>query len=194
MTNEKKYLKRLRKALKSIPTSEREEILSDYKEHFDAGRADGKTDGNIAAGLGDPLEIASEHLASRSQIQEAGAKARYRRSGSWPRALLVTMALIVFNLIFIVGPFVGLVGGMVGLWAASVSPAFVGGRMMLASNATVVSSGMENASWYFAALGMVALAFFLVALMILLSRVFIWLVSKYTKLNIRVALGARRSA
>lgn len=55
---EQRFLTELEAALTQVRESDRREILSDMKEYFASGRADGKTDAEIAQGLGQPSEIA----------------------------------------------------------------------------------------------------------------------------------------
>ncbi|MBU5488257.1 DUF1700 domain-containing protein [Clostridium sp. MSJ-8] len=55
------FLRIIEEGLEDFPTSERNDILYDYEEHFTYGRADGKTDEEIIAELGDPYEIVNQY-------------------------------------------------------------------------------------------------------------------------------------
>ncbi|PKL60493.1 MAG: hypothetical protein CVV33_02415, partial [Methanomicrobiales archaeon HGW-Methanomicrobiales-4] len=57
------YLKKLSHSLVSLPDSERKDILADYDEHFQMGIADGRTEAEIAAALGEPRSIGREYAA-----------------------------------------------------------------------------------------------------------------------------------
>jgi uncharacterized membrane protein len=61
------YLSRLEGCLKEkgIPDGEIPDILSIYGEHFTAGAEEGKTEEEIAARLGDPVQIAMEYLEDK---------------------------------------------------------------------------------------------------------------------------------
>lgn len=62
---EKQFLYELELALATLPTDERNDILSDIKEYFTNGREDGKADSEIATSLGSPKEIAQELLENQ---------------------------------------------------------------------------------------------------------------------------------
>ncbi|SDN44898.1 Protein of unknown function [Psychrobacillus sp. OK028] len=67
---EQQFLNELELALTRLPAEERNDILSDIKEHFSNGREDGKSDSEIAASLGSPNEIAKELSENQVQIPE----------------------------------------------------------------------------------------------------------------------------
>lgn len=56
--SEQQFIEKLVAALQTLRSEDRQEIVSDMKEYFANGRADGKTDQEIASGLGAPEEIA----------------------------------------------------------------------------------------------------------------------------------------
>ena len=57
------FIRKLREGLKKLPSSLVDDIVSDYEEHFEMGLSQGKDEGSIASGLGDPGEIAKEYLS-----------------------------------------------------------------------------------------------------------------------------------
>ena len=61
---ENQFLQELERALKQLPQEERNDILQDIREYFANGKADGKTDSEIAAELGSPKAIANELIES----------------------------------------------------------------------------------------------------------------------------------
>lgn len=61
---ENQFLQELETALKQLPQEERNDILQDIREYFTNGKADGKTDNEIAAELASPEAIANELLES----------------------------------------------------------------------------------------------------------------------------------
>lgn len=52
----------LYQALLYLSAKERQEIMQDYEEHFDAGQEQGKAEEEICRALGDPKEIAQTYL------------------------------------------------------------------------------------------------------------------------------------
>lgn len=61
---ENQFLQELETALKRLPKEEQNDILQDIREYFANGKADGKTDSEIADELGSPQEIADELIES----------------------------------------------------------------------------------------------------------------------------------
>lgn len=60
--NKEQFLTTLNEALSPLSRSEREDILSDYIEHFRAGQENGKTPEEVAEALGDPSELARAYI------------------------------------------------------------------------------------------------------------------------------------
>ncbi|RLQ91460.1 DUF4097 family beta strand repeat-containing protein [Planomicrobium sp. Y74] len=61
---EQQFLQQLEQALERLPAEERNDILQDIREYFANGRADGKSDSDIALELGSPDAIAKELVDS----------------------------------------------------------------------------------------------------------------------------------
>lgn len=56
------FLNTLYRELLYLAAKERQEIMQDYEEHFEAGLEQGKTEEEICRSLGDPKEIAQTYL------------------------------------------------------------------------------------------------------------------------------------
>lgn len=107
------YLQALEHALGRMSAGEKAEIASDFREHFLAGRAAGKTDAEIAAGLGDPVQVgrmyraenavAGLQTANRPQnvLRMLGAVLRYKLLGGLGIACLYAAALILALTLFV---------------------------------------------------------------------------------------------
>ena len=67
--SEQEFIRQLQEALSRLPERERQEILDDYREYFRDGAEAGRSEADIAAGLGDPRQLARE-LAARHHIQQ----------------------------------------------------------------------------------------------------------------------------
>ncbi|MGE5509013.1 MAG: HAAS signaling domain-containing protein [Chitinophagales bacterium] len=108
------FLVELEQSLSGFPAGEKREILSDYEEHFRMGLAEGKTEEEIAASLGPPKTIAkgfrAEYLVEQAKTDKS--------AGNIMRAILAVISLSFFNLVVVLGPFMALVGVLIGLWAA----------------------------------------------------------------------------
>lgn len=58
------FLQHLKVHLQPLPAAEREDILADFEEHFQAGAESGKTEEQICAELGNPYTCALQYLRS----------------------------------------------------------------------------------------------------------------------------------
>ena len=56
MRNE--FIKRLKAGLKGMPQDAIDDIVADYEEHFEAGLAEGRSEEEVAAALGNPSRLA----------------------------------------------------------------------------------------------------------------------------------------
>ncbi|WP_044640978.1 DUF1700 domain-containing protein [Risungbinella massiliensis] len=99
-----KFFAELEDQLRKLPKIEQEEILADYEEHFEHGRLKGRTEHEIATGLGSPKKIARELMADY-HIGQA------KENQSYPslfRAFYTSIGLGFFNLVFLLGPFIAM--------------------------------------------------------------------------------------
>lgn len=120
--NKSEFLKELSSLLSSLPSDERQEILFDYEEHFSVGKENGKTEDEIIKSLGSPRSIAKQYNASYIVTQ-----AEINPSPSnMTKAVFATLALGFFNLVFVLGPFLGVVGVLIGLFGASIGMTLAG--------------------------------------------------------------------
>ncbi|WFD11494.1 HAAS signaling domain-containing protein [Tepidibacter hydrothermalis] len=113
--NKKEFIDILKNQLYGLPKEDIDEILYDYEEHFSVGLGRGKLEDEISKELGDPKKIAKSYKA-HIVIENA-------QNNPTPtnivKAVIATIALGLFNLIFVLGPFIGLVGVLIGLFGAA---------------------------------------------------------------------------
>jgi len=93
--NSVEYIKRLEKGLRKLKPIEREEYLQDYREHFQEGLRQGKTEDQISRDLGNPDKIAKLILAEHN-IRMLDDKPKSR---SIFTAIMSIIGLGFFNLI-----------------------------------------------------------------------------------------------
>jgi uncharacterized membrane protein len=111
------FLKQLNSSLNRLSFDERQDILQDYEEHFSIGLEEGKTEEQIATSLGSPNQIAKELLAEyHLEKVEASANA-----ANIIRAVWAAIGLGFFNLVIVLGPFIGLIGVVFAGWAAGIA-------------------------------------------------------------------------
>jgi len=115
---EKDFMTILRSNLKGLSSEDKDEILSDYVEHFRNGKEDGKTEEEMSKSLGNPAQIGK---VSRAEFLVNRADDNTNNIAFIFKAIIASVSLSFFNLIFVLGPYLGLVGVLIGLWAAAIS-------------------------------------------------------------------------
>ncbi|MGG1664175.1 HAAS signaling domain-containing protein [Brevibacillus sp. NRS-1366] len=113
----REFMDELGTLLGGLPDKERLDILADYTEHFLMGVKQGKSEHEIAEGLGSPKLLAKELLAGY-RIDQAQSNASI---GNMTRAIIATISLGFFNVVFVLGPFMGLIGVLIAFYAVSFS-------------------------------------------------------------------------
>ncbi len=182
------FLTTMGKILGKLDPEERKDILADYTEHFYSGLEEGKTEEEITRSLGNPVMLAKAQIAE-SMINRAESD---RTPGNIVQAVLATVSLSLFNIIFIIGPFFGLLGGLIGLWAGAVSLSISGiatlGGLIFSSfvREQVAISGISIWFYIFAGIGASALGALATIGMWFLSKGFAGATLKYIKLNISI--------
>lgn len=127
------FIRELDSLLTSLPDKERLDILADYTEHFLIGIDNGKSEHEIAEGLGSPKMIAKEIIAGY-HIHQAESDTSIENV---TRALIATVSLGFFNLVFVLGPFFGFIGVLIGLYATSIA-------LILSPVGLVINYGMPR--------------------------------------------------
>lgn len=61
--NKEEFLRKIRSALQGLTPTEIDEILADYRNHFDESAANDRSEEATAAALGDPVWLGQEHVA-----------------------------------------------------------------------------------------------------------------------------------
>jgi uncharacterized membrane protein len=111
------FLDKLEYLLSRVPEQDRKEMLYDYQEHFEIGLANGRSQAELIAELGDPHLIARDLLAD----YRIGRAEKDKTPSNMGRAIVATISLSFFNLVFILGPVAGLFGAYIALCAVSFS-------------------------------------------------------------------------
>jgi uncharacterized membrane protein len=103
------FLAALRANLRGLPAAAIEDIVSDYASHFDAGKAAGREETEIAAALGDPARLARELRAEaglrrwdeeHSASAAAGAVLAILSLGAIDLLILLPILLVLLSVIF----------------------------------------------------------------------------------------------
>ncbi|MES3021100.1 MAG: DUF1700 domain-containing protein [Pseudomonadota bacterium] len=130
--NSHEYLGAIRRALSDLPADALADIVLDLERHFIDGKAQGRSEADLSAGLGPPREMAAEIRASL-RLEQAKQSGSLRNFGRLLRALL---GMFSFNLLVAIP---ALVVPLLIVTFFSVSIAFgVAGLSYLASGITGV--------------------------------------------------------
>lgn len=119
------FLAELERHLNKLPKQELEDILRDYEEYFQNALSDGKTEQEIAKSLGSPKQLAKELLATHyiEEVEKSDSALNIAR------AIWAAVGLGFLNIIFILGPFIGIVATVASLWFSAfifiITPLFV---------------------------------------------------------------------
>lgn len=191
------FLKTLEVQLKGIRAEDRQEILYDYAEHFRNGLEEGKTEEEIADALGNPKTLAKQFKAS-FMVEQAKDTAS---TGNVFRAVVAVISLGFFNLVFVLGPFLGILGVLLGLFAASAAVIISGVAVFFGVIAHPILGAYLHIPSYLLdnIIGSIALGTGLIALGLLMSigvcflARFLYLGTvKYLQMNIRIISGRRK--
>lgn len=188
------FIKALEAQLEGIPAADKSDILYDYEEHFRMGMEQGKNEEQVAEALGNPKTIGKQFRATVA-VQQAQTSAS---TGNILRAVVAVISLGFFNLVFVLGPFMGVVGVLIGIFAAA-------GAFVVAGLAVLVSAVASPLIGPFLGLpsfllsnhiGLIALSLGFTSLGLLLfigcfylAKLFYRLTVMYLKMNIRIING-----
>ncbi|WP_433745877.1 DUF1700 domain-containing protein [Falsibacillus pallidus] len=181
------FLAKLENLLGKLPESERREMLYDYEEHFEIGLSNGRTEKEIMEELGDPHVIARDLLADYRIF-----KAEETRSvTNIFQAATAAVSLSFFNLVFILGPLIGLAG----VYAALCAVALVLTISPFALLGSSLFNGFENIVLnLFASLALFSLGLLLCIGMIYVGKFFYRVILTYIKFNVRLVKGKGEKA
>lgn len=186
------YLSSLRSYLKGLPEDEIREILLDYEEHFAIGRDKGKTDEEIVVELGAPNEVADSIRQTLGKEQDNSVKQPPSPGNmDGTRKILILILLIGLNLVFVLGPFLGIVGFLFGIFAAGVGISIGGAAMLLGFPFTFFIPGFQPGIITVIAfgIGLIALGVLMVVLGVVLTKLLFKLTSAYLAWNRRLVNG-----
>lgn len=113
------YLDALKSHLAPLPQEEINDILRDQEEYIRDAVSAGRAEADVIQGLGDAKAFANSLTAGmKIEKAEQSESLKLKISGTFS-AILAILALAPLNLIFVLGPFLGLVGVLCGGWAAA---------------------------------------------------------------------------
>lgn len=180
------FLESLWKLLSPIPEQQRREIMVDYEEHFRQSIQHGQSEEEAAAELGDPKLIAKELLLGY-RVEQA-----VKHNGGIThvsRAVFASVGMGFFNLVFVLGPFIGLLGVLVALWATSLA---LGLSSIVAIYDGLIGDSFNLIQGIFVAITLIALGMLFGAFSHWLTRGVSKMTLRYLKFNSRVIRGRNK--
>jgi uncharacterized membrane protein len=167
------FMARLMEGLRGMPPTAQAEIIADYNNHFNEGAAAGRSEADVAAGLGDPGRLARELRAEaglrrweEQRTASAGASAVFAVLGLGAIDILILLPILmgvgsaIFGVgiaviaiffaggvVFAAGPFSGLPGGAGAAVLAGIG--MMAGAASLGAVLSIITIGLVNALvWY----------------------------------------------
>ena len=187
--NRDDFLRQLRQNLYGLSEDEINDIILDYEEHFQIGLSKGKSEEEISYELGNPRDIAKNYInqSSGTYKEEPGSISHNDDA----RRLLLLILLGLFNLIIVLGPYLGVLGIVLGIFGLGVGLFFAGiGILFGVPFVALGSIGQFHILTVFAfSIGFVGLGILCVLLGIYLSKLIYKLTVKYINWNIDVING-----
>ena len=185
--NKVEFLRRLSKTLDNIPAVEKNDILFDYEEHFNIGMEAGRTEEEIAQSLGDPY-ILSKQINVNYMINKAEKTAT---AGNVLKAVLASVGLGFFNLVFVLGPFLGLVGVLIGIWGVSLGLTFSGIILFIATIFRpmlpfIINIPVSFFTSIFLSIGLTSLGLLITIGCYYLTKSFHKITVRYLKMNLQI--------
>ncbi|GGA78291.1 HAAS signaling domain-containing protein [Ornithinibacillus halotolerans] len=185
--NKAQFLEKLDNSLKRLPSSEREDIIQDFYEHFEVGMSEGKSEQEIAKALGNPQQIGKEMVANYrlEQVEETAT------TGNVLRAVWAVIGLGFFNLVIVLGPFIALAAIVFSGWVGGLG--FILTPILYVINVVIYPEIFTFYDLFFAIM-LSGVGIFIAIGMYYVTR---WLMKgfvKYLNFNVRMVKGGMGNA
>lgn len=162
------FIKRLKAGLKGMPQDDIADIAADYEAHFDAGIAEGRSEEEVAAALGNPARLARE-LRFEAGFQNWHSERS--PSSAWS-AILAFMGLATIDILILMPIVLPIIGVVFGLFVAVLACFIAGGFILIAG-----PFGGFPGGWMVAILAGLGTMSASVAFGALLTLVSIWIIN-----------------
>ncbi len=191
--NKKQFIDQLTVNLRGVPKEDRLDIISDFDEHFKIGMEKGRTEDELSDSLGNPKTLAKQLNASVL----VGHAEKTTSASNITRAVFATLGLGFFNLIFVLGPFIGIVAVLFSLFAVAVAIAASGITILFATIfgplfPEFVGIIVNPAVGIFGSIGVTCFGILFFVGDIFLAKALYRVFIKYIKFNSRVIKGREK--
>lgn len=185
--NRAHFMAQLRDGLAGLHHSDIDDIVADYESHFSDGAADGRTQEEVAAALGDPVRLARELRA------EIGFRRweENRSAGNFLGVVLALLGLATIDFIILL-PFLCFLAALFFGLAVACLGMVVGGAFLMFNllwGGVMGNTGMQ----LLVALGLISGAVGGGALLLLLMDIIAKLLIRYARLHFRLFDSANKS-
>jgi uncharacterized membrane protein len=179
----------------TLPPGELSDIISDYTEHFRMGKAEGRSEEELFCSLGSPEDVSREiraaHLVKKAEDVTSCRNILH--------AVLATIGLGLFNLVFVLFPFIILVLLLLVVFIVGIAFVVCGpvaGVFALLQLAGIPAFAiwLSPAAGIFFSTGITTLGLLLVIGDYFLARFFYRIGIRYLKWNIGVITGTETLA
>ena len=192
--NKQEFLAILRANLYGMDVNTVKDILYDYEEHFRIGLENNKTEEEISKALGNPVQIANAYKAD-GFIKKAEISPR---PYNMFKAILAGISLGLFNLVFVVGLYAGIIGIVIGLGGMSLGISFAGIVMIINAFFALpyvsipfnLSIGLGKLACFISGIGLLSLGLLLLILTVFISRLILQVTISYIKANVELVKKA----
>ena len=190
------FIKNLRNELFGIPMVDIEDIIRDQEEMINDALKAGRTEESIVQSFGDPKELARS-LKAEIKIEKANDE---KKLGKQVRGVFgavgALLVLAPFNLIFVLGPFLAVLGVTFAGWTLAVG---MGGVAVLLLGAFLLEFLFIGAaltvqlSTFFTFLGCIGLAALFIVGMYYITKIVFKLILSYLKWNLNFIQNQART-
>lgn len=191
------FLKQLERLLRSMPEAERKDVLYDYEEHIQIAVENGLDEEKVIESLGTPESIAKQYRVKKyiDKAETTGS------TTSVFRAILATVGLGFFNIVFILGPFLAVCGILLAIAAVAVAVVIAGAGLIIGGLFPQLINGMDiqllaaevhgnlTAGMLFGGVGTMCLGGLMGIGSVGMTKGFMTMTIKYLKLNINIIRG-----
>lgn len=182
------YLNILRAQLKRLPQSQLDDIIGDFEELFREGVAAGRTEEQVAQGLGPASQVAATLLAETKISSIDRAQSTPDKARGLLGALVAVAALAPLNFLVLFGPFL--------VTASMVAAFYATGVALAGTSLGIVGLGftmyMADGSWMpslpliLSALGLLFASLFGIGILTVMTSVFFKITVSYLKWNLKL--------
>ena len=196
--NKDEYIGKLTKILRKLPKEEREDIISDYEEHFTIGMEKGRTEEEISKALGNPKTLAkqikAEYMVKRAENKQSASRMY--------EAVLAATGVGIFNLVFVAVPAMILIAILLTMYVLGGAMVFGGIYITLASlfqsffpqyhiNIMIGDGLLNILGGALAGIGLTILGLALLAGLYYVTRWLYELAIRYLKMNLGIIKGRK---